>query len=183
MGDPKKQRKKYETPRHPWRKERIDRDKLILKEFGLKNRREILKMEHILRRFRKQAKNLKALDTEQSKKEQKQLITKLTKLSLLNKDSSLDDVLALSLDSILNRRLQTLLVKKGLAKTVSQSRQFVTHGHISINNKKITSPSYIVPIEEESLITFRPSSKLSNSEHPERVIKEKIEKIKKKVEE
>ena len=72
MGDPKKQRKKYETPRHPWRKERIDRDKLILKEFGLKNRREILKMEHILRRFRKQAKNLKALDTEQSKKEQKQ---------------------------------------------------------------------------------------------------------------
>ena len=178
MGDPKKQRKKYSTPKHPWRRERIEHDKLILKEFGLKNKKEVWKMEHVLRMFRKQAKELKASETEQSKKEQKQLMERLTKLALLTKDSALDEILTLDLHSVLNRRLQTLVVKRGFAKTMTQSRQFIVHGHICVNNKKMTSPSYLVPLSEEASITFKTTSKLSNPDHPERVVQEKVPKIK-----
>jgi hypothetical protein len=40
MGDPKKQRKKYETPRHPWRKDQLDvmlgtKFELFMKTFGI----------------------------------------------------------------------------------------------------------------------------------------------------
>ena len=49
MGDPKKQRKKYETPLHPWQGERILAEKKIMEEYGLKNKKEIWKMNSMLR--------------------------------------------------------------------------------------------------------------------------------------
>ncbi|MDP7610203.1 MAG: 30S ribosomal protein S4, partial [Candidatus Woesearchaeota archaeon] len=41
MGDPKKQRKKYSKPSHPWQTERIEVEKVLMKEYGLKNKKEI----------------------------------------------------------------------------------------------------------------------------------------------
>ena len=43
MGDPKRLRKKYETPSHPWEEERIKRETELMKKYGLKNKREIWK--------------------------------------------------------------------------------------------------------------------------------------------
>ena len=34
MGDPKKLRKKYEPPRHPWQASRIESEKILFKEYG-----------------------------------------------------------------------------------------------------------------------------------------------------
>lgn len=46
--------------------------------------------------------------------------------------------------SLLETRLDSLVYRLGLAKTRFQARQFVTHGHILVNGKKVTVPSYQV---------------------------------------
>ena len=76
----------------------------------------------------------------------------------------------LKLNNFLERRLQTLLVKKGLARTVSQARQMIVHNHVNVGGKNITSPSYFVSATEEDQISFAGNSTFSNSEHPERMV-------------
>ncbi len=182
MGDPKKQKKKYKTPLHPWRKERIEIEKGLFKKYGLKNKKEVWKSETKLRLFKKQAKRLIKGIGEQTRVEQEQLLNKLDSLNLLNKTAKLEEVLNLTLKNILDRRLQSFVYKLGLAKTIRQARQFVVHGNIFINNKKVDVPSYLIKKDEEDKIMFNPASTLSNPEHPERVreIKhqEKIEEVK-----
>ncbi|MFH0869962.1 MAG: 30S ribosomal protein S4 [archaeon] len=172
MGDPKKTRRKYDTPTHPWFRTRIEEEKKVLKEFGLKTKKDIWKMETILRGFKDQVKNLASRFDDQSKLEEQQLISRLNSLGLTNPGDQLDKVLGLELKDILNRRLQTLLVKKGLARSMKQSRQFITHGHVLVDKKKITFPSYLVGVKEEGLVEFVPTSSLFKEDHPERVIKE-----------
>jgi small subunit ribosomal protein S4 len=46
--------------------------------------------------------------------------------------------------SLLERRLDNIVYRLGLAKSRMMSRQMVTHGHILVNNKKMTIPSYQV---------------------------------------
>jgi len=182
MGDPKKPRKKYSRPRILWQKDMLDEQRNLTKEYGLKNKKEIWRIESLLKRFREQAKKLIANTSEQGKKESSALIAKLIKLNLILPSSKLEDILILDLKNILERRLQTLVYKKNLAKSVKQARQFVVHGHISINNNKINIPSYLVPLEEENQIGFSENSSLHSAQHPERIkekSKKKVEEIKK----
>src|SRR3989344_2628737 len=112
MGDPRKNRKKFQTPMHPWRSERIESEKEIVKQFGIKRKNEIWKMDSQLKSFLKRAKTVIALRTEQSEIEKKQLLDRLSKLGLLKTDSRVEDVLNLTLKDVMDRRLQTILVKK-----------------------------------------------------------------------
>jgi small subunit ribosomal protein S4 len=114
--------------------------------------------------------------TKQSEAEQLQVLSKLQKLGLLSIGSELHQILGLELRDILERRLQTIVMKQGLARTVNQSRQFITHRHISVNGKEITSPSYILSLQEETSITFKEKSSLSDENHPERV-QQKVETV------
>lgn len=173
MGAPRKQRRKYETPTHPWQEERIEKEKEILRVYGLKNKREIWRMNSVLRRFKRQVKSLVTKESEQAKKEEKQLVSKLIKLGLIGKDAKLEDVLDLETKSILERRLQSMVFKKGLANSLKQARQFITHGHILVADKKISAPSYLVLKSEEDKIKFSSSSRLASTEHPERTVKAK----------
>lgn len=168
MGDPKKQKKKYSKPTHPWEKYRIDEEKILVKTYGLKNKKEMWKSVSIQKKFADQVKRSITTTAGQVKKEKAQLLEKLNRLGLMQKNAKLDDVLSLSVKDILERRLQTLVFKKGLAKTIGQARQFITHGHITVGTKTITSPAYLVPMSEESSINFSQTSQLSDSEHPER---------------
>ncbi len=168
MGSPRKLRKQYQKPSHPWQKERIEEEKKILKEYGLKNKREIWKMNSILRGFTGQAKKLAASQSNQGKKEREQMMAKLQKYGLIKPGANLDDVLGISFHDILERRLQTLVYKKGLAHSMKQARQFITHEHIKIGEQKMTIPSYLVPITEEPVIMFAGNSSLADPEHPER---------------
>lgn len=154
MGDPRRIRKKYETPPHPWQKDRIEEERKLMEEYGLKNKREVWKAQAILRNIRRQARDLLAMKSEQSDKQAKLLLQKLYRLNLLQEGATLDDVLALNVRDVLNRRLQTLVYKKGLARTIKQARQFIVHGHIAIGGRKITVPSYLVPREEEDKIGY-----------------------------
>lgn len=172
MGHPKLKKKTYSKPPHPWQKERIEEEVGLLKEFGLKNKREIWKVASLLRKYFAQAKKLIALATPQAEMEKAKLLKKLSSLGLIGETTKLEDILVITLKGILNRRLQTLIYKKGMAKSVRQARQFIAHRHIVIGNKKITTPSYLVTKEEEALISFAPSSSLSSQEHPERLIQE-----------
>ncbi|MBI4918580.1 30S ribosomal protein S4 [archaeon] len=171
MGDIKKIKKNYSPPRHPWEKERIEDEKKILLEYGLKNKTEIWKMNSILKDFTGQAKNLIALKSAQGEREKTQLLGKLQRLGILKAGASLDDVLSLNLKNILERRLQTLVFRKGLAKTARQARQFISHEHVTIGNKTISAPAYLVSVNEENGITFISTSELSNPDHPERIEK------------
>ena len=62
------------------------------------------------------------------------------------------------------------MVKKNLARTMKQSRQFITHRHIKVKDMELTSPSYLVSTQEENVIAFKTNSSLNQEDHPERVI-------------
>ncbi|MCX6707238.1 MAG: 30S ribosomal protein S4, partial [Candidatus Woesearchaeota archaeon] len=82
--------------------------------------------------------------------------------------NSLDPILDLTLRDILERRLQTQVYKKCLARTVEQARQFIVHGHITVGGRKVTAPSYLVAAQEEMTLAFSANSTLNNIDHPER---------------
>jgi len=170
MGKPKFSRKKYETPNHPWEEKRIKEENELIKKYGLKNKREIWKAETRLRKYRGQAREqLAKITTDpQSKKESDQLLMHLNRMSILSANSTLDDVLALETESILSRRLQTLTYLKGLANTPDQARQLISHGHIAIDNRRVTIPSYLVDKEEEKNIGYTSDSALNDMMHPAR---------------
>ncbi len=160
MGDPKKTKKKYQKPSHPWQKDRIEEEKAFLKEYGLRNKQEIWKMDSMLRNFKDQVKKLIAATTQQAEKEKSQLLRKLYNMNLIKRTARFDDILSLDLNDIINRRLQTLVYKKGFANTVKQARQFITHKHVKIDNKTINSPSYIVLKNEEDKISLEKDIKI-----------------------
>jgi len=54
MGDPKKQRRKYETPRFPWRTDTLQKELNLIGQYGLRNKRELWRHETALSKFRKQ---------------------------------------------------------------------------------------------------------------------------------
>jgi small subunit ribosomal protein S4 len=152
VGDPRKQRKSYDTPSHPWRKERIEKEKELVRKYGLKNKKDIWKAESRLRNIRRIARNLLASHGEQAKIDEEKLMAKLQKLGLLKGEADLDSVLGLNIEDILERRLQSLVHRKGLARSPKHARQLVVHGHIRVGGRRIKSPSYLVPVEQEETI-------------------------------
>ncbi len=84
MGHPKLKKKTYSKPTHPWQKERLEGEKELLREFGLKNKEEIWKVTSLLRKYAKQAKNLIALNTPQSEIQRAQLLKKVSSLGLID---------------------------------------------------------------------------------------------------
>jgi len=169
MGHPKLKKKTYSKPTHPWQKERLEEEKALLNEFGLKNKQEVWKVASLLRKYAKQAKNLIALTTPQAEIEKAQLTKKLSSLGLIEETAKIEDVLTITLRDILGRRLQTLIHKNNLAKSIRQARQFISHEHVLVGDKKITSPSYLVSRQEEALISFASNSPLIDQDHAERV--------------
>ena len=167
MGDPRKLRKKLEGPRHPFNKTRIEEEMLYMGRFGLRNKKEIWKAQTILRKYRSRARASLALAELQREKERKLLLKKLYKMGIMaNEEGLTDDVLSLTVDMFLKRRLQSIVHELGLANTPWQSRQMITHGHIAINGKKVNTPSYHVKRGEEEFIGYSPSSPYNDSTHP-----------------
>ncbi len=143
-------KKKYETPMRPWDRQRIEEERATLAQYGLKNKRELWRAQGELRKFRRLARLLAA----RSNKAQEQLIVdKLVKLGILEQGSGLDDILALTPQKFLDRRLQTVIQRKGIANTVKHARQMIVHGHVRVGERKVVYPSYLVSRGEESLIT------------------------------
>lgn len=154
MGDPKKRKKTYDVPKKNWDLNLLKREKTVVETYGLKNKRELWKFETVLKNKRKNARNLLALNLDERIKREKDLIESLKKIGLLGDRATLEDVLGLTTEALLERRLQTLVLKKGLALSTEQARQFIVHGHIAINGRKVSKPSYIVTKDEEFKIAY-----------------------------
>ena len=171
MGSPKFPKKKYNTPFHPWKESRIESERGLIKKYGLKNHKEVWKAKTYLGRYRQQARELLAKiegKDPQVKKESEQLLLHLTRMGIVPAGSSLDDVLALETESVLSRRLQTLVFLKGFSTTTTQSRQLINHGHVAIGDRKVTIPSYMVSKDEENDINYTNKSPLNELSHPAR---------------
>jgi len=169
MGDPKFSRRKYSTPSHPWQSDRIKEENELIHKYGLKNKREVWKAKSMLTSFRQTARTLLAhlrTGDEQAMREKDMLLARLSTLGILPDDAQLDDVLALDVEAILGRRLQTVAYMKGLAFTPQQARQFIVHGHIAVAGKKVTIPSYIIKKKEEDFIEYYNNSRLNDPDHP-----------------
>jgi len=166
MGDPKKQKKKYETPRFPWRTDVLQEELKLLGQYGLRNKRELWRHKTMLSKFRGIARSLIGQHPETRKKMEDELLRRLKKLGMIHETAVLDDVLDLTIEDILERRLQTIVFRKGLSKSIHQARQLITHGHVSVGKRRITVPSYIVTRQEEAEVAYTPQSPLNNINHP-----------------
>jgi small subunit ribosomal protein S4 len=184
MGDPKFPKRKYDTPSHPWQGERIKEENELLKKYGLKNKKELWKAQSLLRNYRQQGRDLLArlrFGDVQAEIERKGLLSKLASLGVLPDDASLDDVLALDVHRVLDRRLQTIVYMKGLSYTPKQARQLIVHGHTLVNDRKVTVPGYLVPRGEETSIAYNPYSPIAHELHPARPTAEHVERITREV--
>lgn len=148
MGDPRRLRKKYEKPKKLYDAARIAEEKELVKKYGLKNKREIWKAESKLKKIRERAKKL-ILHPEQ----QEDFLKKLYNMGLLKENATLDDVLALTKENILERRLQTIVFKKGLSKTIREARQLIVHRKIKVGDRICNVPGRLITREEENLIS------------------------------
>jgi len=136
MGDIRKPRKKWSGPSHPWLKPQLQEEEELLINYGLRNKREIWIAQSLIRKFRHQARALLALPPTERALRERSLIARLTKIGLLKAESTIDSILGLRTKDLLERRLQTIVFRKGLAKTIYQARQLVVHGHYSYSWKK-----------------------------------------------
>jgi len=145
----RRQHKKYNPPRKLFDKPRIDEENGLMKKYGLKNKREIWRADYSVNKIRRQAKEL----ITSSAMEQKEFIERLASKGLVKKNAQIDDVLALTKEAVLERRLQTIIFQKKMSATPKQARQLITHRHIKVNDKIVTVPSYFVNLNEESIIS------------------------------
>lgn len=160
MGDPKKSRKVWKKPKRPFNYElKMDELKTI-GTFGLKTKKELWKEHTTLSKIRHQARSLLALRKETRELKEPIFMKSLIRIGLIDKNSTLDDVLNLQINDLLSRRLQSIVQKKLLFKTPYQARQAIVHKHIMINNKIINVPSYRVKVDEENNINISMKSSL-----------------------
>jgi small subunit ribosomal protein S4 len=152
----RKLRKKYKPPRMAWDTVQIAEEKKILSEYGLRKKRELRRTMEVLRNFRRRARELEAKANELEKK---RLLDRLVKFSLLETGRGLDDVLALTVRDLLERRLQTIIFRKGRAPSIKQARQAIVHGKVAIDGRKVNIPSYLVTAAEEGKITVKGKTK------------------------
>jgi len=157
----------YETPNHPYQGERIADESNLLGRYGLKNKEELWRAQSELRGYRREARKL--LGSEDAHiTEGEEFLARLKRYGILNEQDQLDDVLSLDVTDVLERRLQTVVYRKGYANTPEQARQFIVHGHIELDDARVTRPSTKVDVAVESSVGFDENSSLSDELHPER---------------
>ncbi len=139
----------YLKPKKAFQYQRIQDENELVKKYGLKNKREIWKTLAKINYFRKRAMDL----AKSSAEEQNVLFQKLNSLGLKIQNTA--DVLGLEVENLLERRLPTVVFKKGLANTPRQARQAVVHKKVLINGKAMNSPSYLVRVSEEEGISIK----------------------------
>jgi small subunit ribosomal protein S4 len=165
MGDPRKAKKSYTRPRSIWTSDQISSELYVVGSYGLRNKKELWKAQTEIARIRNQARALLAISTDVRHEKETKLLSYLSRLGIVEDSSTLDDILNLKIEDILERRLQTLVMKRSNLKSPYQARQIVVHGHVSIGDRKINLPGYLVKKDEETqiLIHLTPVIEVSNN--------------------
>ncbi len=152
MGDPRRPRRTFSKPRSPWRSDQLAQELYLLGSFGLRNKRELWKAYTALSSIRKQARHLLAASEVVRNREEKKLLDSLQTRGLVPAGVTLDDVLSLSIEDMLGRRLQTIIYKRGSAVSPLQARQLIVHRHVKIGDRTVNIPGYLVTADEEKHI-------------------------------
>lgn len=150
----------YNRPRKLYDKVRIEEENRLVEKYGLKSKREIWKAESAVDRIRRQAKIL----ITRPLVEQEVLFNRLNKMGL--KISKIADVLALSKEDLLKRRLQSVIIGK-IARTPKHARQLIVHKHIAIDKNIVNIPSYLVSVDDEDKIEIVKVAKIKPKENIE----------------
>lgn len=163
--------KRYETPNHPYQGERIAEEAGLIGQYGLKNKEELWRAQSELRDYRREARRLLGEaqgDVEVAGRNGAEFVARLQRLGILSENDDISAVLSLDVTDVLERRLQTVVYRQGLASTTTQARQFITHGHITVDGARMTRPSKKVTVGEQDRIDFDDNSPLADDLHPER---------------
>jgi len=166
-----KNTKFYETPNHPYQGERIAEEADLLGRYGLKNKEELWRAQSELREMRREARRLLGDaqgDVEVAAEAGGEFVARLQRLGILGSEDDISDVLSLEVTDLLERRLQTVVYRKGLAHTPQQARQFVSHGHVMVDGARVQTPSKKVEADEQASVAFDETSPLADDLHPER---------------
>lgn len=169
MGLPIRHKTKAVSHKKKWDKNTIVEEAVFVTDYALKNKKEIRRAESLLSKLKTIAKDFNKTTVTKESAGAKQFIDKLKNLGYLNVEAtSLDEVLDITLRDLFERRLSTIVYKKGLAKTPGQARQFVVHGHVTVDGLVITAPSHPVGVKDAETVAFIGSSTLADENHPER---------------
>jgi small subunit ribosomal protein S4 len=164
----KRQQKKYSRPQRPFDKVRIQDENILKEKYGLKNKKEIWKADAAIGRIRNLAKQLITA----SEEDKNAFVERLQARGFAVE--SIADALALNKEDWLKRRLQTVLLSKGLTTTSKQARQLITHKHVIIGDQVVNIPSYMVSTEEEPMVKLDIVLKMNNMKSKEQEIKEEV---------
>ena len=178
MGDPKKKHNLYSTPKRPWDFANLEAELKLVGAYGLRNKRELWRHKTELSTLRRRAREMVSMDVSEREQVETEFLGRLHRLGLLPEKGHLDHILSLSVQDLMERRLQTVLFRKGMAKSLFQSRQLISHGHISIAGRKMKAPSYMVTRNDEGSLDYAESSPFVIKTHPLRqdlIVRENVE--------
>lgn len=154
--------KVYKVPRRPWEKERMSSELKIVGTYGLRNKREVYRARYTLAKIRSAARELLTLDPKDPRRnfEGQAILRRLHRIGILDDNKrSLDHVLGLSVEDLLKRRLQTVLLEKSInVRSIHHARVLIRHRHIAVGNQMVNVPGYLVRTENENHIGYHPNS-------------------------
>merc|ERR1712205_62154 len=144
-------------PRRPFEKERLDAELKLIGQYGLKNKREIWRVRLALAKIRATARTLLTKDDKDPQRifEGQALMRRMIRYGILDEDKQrLDYVLGLKIENFMERRLQTLVFKRGLAKSIHHARGLIRQRHIRVGRQVVNVPSFMVRVEQQPHIEF-----------------------------
>lgn len=149
------------TPRRPFEKERLEHELKLCGEYGLRCKRELWRVGFVLSKVRSASRELLTMEEKDPRRvfEGAALLRRMTRIGVLDETKQkLDYLLGLKVEDLLERRLQTIVFKLGLAKSIHHARVLIRQGHICVGKQVVNVPSFIVRVDSEKHIDFSPKS-------------------------